>query len=386
MITYVNTVLVSNKNNAAWATAADMAGVNSKAALANLVGKFVFMNCDPAKQDGSKITDIYAYDVNADTFKIGVIKNDFYTKFDKTAGVLKYIPVVKWSNEIKVADIKSMALEQYQPDTEDVVTVDFNGIDNETLDLFAAGGIPVILRLTFKDTPTRYRKWSESYDFYTKPVDKATYENGDGTFDYAAYSTAIANNIAMGLAESINKQTRRARVIASVKTAGILELEAMPYDDDNSNESENCAAKVRFNANCWYSNPQAAGFASNNKYAIGEISKTPGVQYPASAKLVRDHERTAQGYEGILHRCCWYDPKPAIVADIDNKYNGITLEFENMYRAADDIFRKTKQTVEIYGSNNGEPADLTFISTAISNMIANRQNIINKVNDSQYGA
>ena len=57
-----------------------------------------------------------------------------------------------------------------------------------------------------------------------------------------------------------------------------------------------------------------------------------------------------------------------------------------MYRAADDIFRKTKQTVEIYGSTNGEPADLTFISTAISGMIANRQNIVNKVNNSQYGA
>lgn len=383
MITYVNTVLVSNKNNAAWATASDLAGVNSKAALANLVGKFVFMNCDPAMQDGSDITDIYAYDADVDVFKIGVIKNDFYTK--SVGGQLKYIPIVKWSNEIKVADIKSMTLLQYQADTEDVITVDFNHIDNETLDLFAAGGIPVILRLTFKDTPTRYRKWSESYDFYTTPIDKSTFES-NGVFDSAAYASAIANNIAVGLADTINKQTRRARVIATVSSTGVLELEAMPYDDDNSNDSENCAAKVRFNANCWYSNPQAAGFASNNKYAVGEISKTPGVQYPASAKLVRDHERTAQGYEGILHRCCWYDPKPAIVANIDNKYNGITLEFENMYRAADDIFRKTKQTVEIYGSTNGEPADLTFISTAISGMIANRQNIVNKVNNSQYGA
>jgi hypothetical protein len=56
-----------------------------------------------------------------------------------------------------------------------------------------------------------------------------------------------------------------------------------------------------------------------------------------------------------------------------------------MYRAADDIFRKTKQTVEIYGSNEGEAADLTFISTLISNMIAVRQNIVNKVDNAPYG-
>jgi hypothetical protein len=238
-------------------------------------------------------------------------------------------------------------------------------MDNELTDLIASGGIPVVLRLTFKDLPTRYRNWTESYDYYTKLGDTGV-------------------EIAAGLAEAITRESRRARVYASANGSKLI-LEAMPYDDDNSNESENFTGKVRFNANVWYSNPQAAGFAANNKYGIGKISKVTGVQYPASAKNVRDHERTAQGYEGILHRCCWFDQKPAIVADINNKYNGITLEFENMYRAADDIFRKTKQTVEIYGSNEGEAADLTFISTLISNMIAVRQNIVNKVDNAPYG-
>lgn len=34
--------------------------------------------------------------------------------------------------------------------------------------------------------------------------------------------------------------------------------------------------------------------------------------------------------------------------NLANTYNSVTLEFENMYRTADDLFRKTKQTVEIY--------------------------------------
>lgn len=368
MITYVNTVLVSNKNNAAWATKADLEGKTNKADLANLVGKFVFMNCDPAKQNGSDITDIYAFDADADTFKIGVIKDSFITKFDKTTKQTKFVPNVKWSNEIKVADIKSLTKLTYQDDTEDQIVVDLSGVqanDPETFALLQAGGIPVVLRLTFKDMPTRYRNWTESYDYITKPGD---------TMD----------DVVAGLAETITRQSRRARVYASA-TGAALTLEAMPYSDDDSNESENLAAKVRFNANIWYSNPQAAGFASSNKYPIGEISKVTGVQYPASAKLVRDRERLAHGYEGILHSENWYDPKPAMVADINNQYNGMTLEFENMYRAADDIFRKTKQTVEVYASNNGAPANIDFIVNAISSMIDNRQKIVNKVNNATYG-
>ena len=334
MITYVNTVLVSNKNGASLATSANLEGVESKADLANLVGKFVFMNCDPAKQDGSKITDIYAVDTDVDTFKIGVIQPDYFTKYDKVQQKTLFIPKVKWSNEIKAADIKSVTALTYKDDTEDTITVDFSNLDASTSSLLAAGSIPVVLRLTFKDMPTRYRNWTESYDYYTKVGDTGA-------------------EIAAGLAEAVSREARRARVYASA-SGSVLTLEAMPYDDDESNDSENFTSKVRFNASVWYSNPQGPGFTSNNKYALGTIAKTVGIQYPASAKNVRDHERTAQGYLGIMHREKWYDQKPAMIADITNKYGGITLEFENMYRAADDIFRKTKQTVEIYASDEGD--------------------------------
>ena len=80
-------------------------------------------------------------------------------------------------------------------------------------------------------------------------------------------------------------------------------------------------------------------------------AKVPGKQYPASAKLVRDREDMAMGYQGILNRGegTWPIIKPQSEVDITKHYDAITLEFENMYRAADDIFRKTKQTVEVYG-------------------------------------
>jgi hypothetical protein len=128
----------------------------------------------------------------------------------------------------------------------------------------------------------------------------------------------------------------------------------MPYDDDDAADTINVANKVRFNANIYYTDPAAEGWESLNKhYPTGvTIVKTPGEQYAASGKLVRDLEVQAMGYEGILNRGegTWPIIKPEVEAQNSVNYDAITLEFENMYRAADDIFRKTKQVVNIFGN------------------------------------
>lgn len=353
MITYVNTVLVSNANGTSLATAEELQGFETKQALAAVVGKFVLMDTS-ANADEAKLFPAVADLANVEKFKIGVITKDYYTRANQ--GTLLYIPVVKWSNDIKIKDIKHISVLNYRDNTEDVVTVDFT--QNVSQDLsarLAEGGVPVVLRLTFKDMPTRYRNWTESYDYITKSGDTAV-------------------QIAMGLADTINMQKKRARVVAAAN-AGVLTLTAMEYDDDNSNESENFTSKVRFNVNCWYSDPQAPGFASSNKYALGEVSKVAGYTYPASAKNVRDHERTAQGYQGILHRGKWYDPKPAITANIDYKYGGLVIEFENDYLAADDVFRRVKQTVEIYASNAGTAIAGNAIAGGLSTLAPTVTNI-----------
>lgn len=365
MITYVNSVLVSNKNGETLATAAELAGKDKKEDLKELVGKFVFMNCDQAKQDGSAIEDVYTFDENADRFKIGVITSDSFQKTDKLGNV-KYLPVVKWSNIINVADIKSVTKLDYKEDSEDEITIDFTNVAAETLDVLAAGGCPVVLRLTFKDMPMRYRKWTESYSYVTKVGD-------------------TVEDILTGLVKDIVRAPKRQRVYAKVDGKKLV-LTAMKYDDDESNRTENVYMKGRFDANMYWMNPAAPGWASNNKYDLGAVfSKKEGVTYPATAKLVRDRERATFDYQGVLHRCCWYDPQPAMVTNLDNKYDGITIEFENQYRTADDLWRRTKQTVEIYASDNGDAMGSTAIAdgfvTKLQSMIATRQNIANPISN-----
>lgn len=366
MITYVNSVLVSNKNGQTLATAEELKGKAKKEDLKPLVGKFVFMNCDPAKQDGTAIEDVYKMDAAADRFKIGVVTSDSFQKVDKLGNVT-FVPVVKWSNIINVADIKSVTKLDYKEDSEDEITIDFSDVAPETLDLLAQGGCPVVLRLTFKDMPMRYRKWTESYSYVTKVGD-------------------TVQEIMAGLVKDIIRAPKRQRVYAKIDGQKLV-LTQMKYDDDESNRTENVYMKGRFDANMYWMNPAAPGWASNNKYDLGVVfSKKEGVTYPATAKLVRDRERATFDYQGVLHRCCWYDPQPAMVTNLDNKYDGITIEFENQYRTADDLWRRTKQTVEIYASNNGEAMGADQIADGfvakLKAMIASRQNIVNPVDNS----
>jgi len=333
MITYVNTVLVSNLANGAVLTAAPAAAQKLNTPSAD-AGKFIIMNCDPgvAANDLYNVTAANAGDI--ETIKVGLVTKKNATLRNPN-GTVTYTPIVKWSNEIKAADIKSFNELQYAADTEDQIAIDFTNLDALTEQIFAEGGKRIIVRLTYKDMPHRYRKWTESYEYVTTTGDtKAT--------------------IAQNIANMINADWKRARVQASV-AGTVITLEALPYDDDDSVDSLSWANKVRFNANMYWTDPQADGWESKNKHFIKgtTIVKTPGVQYPASAKLVRDRESQAMGYLGILNRGegTWPIIKPDMETELGGTYDALTLEFENMYRAADDIFRKTKQTLEIYAED-----------------------------------
>ena len=320
MITYVNTVFVSNAA-AANVVADPMAGNVTK-------GHFVVQDVD----SGAYINT--AADAgNAKRIKVGIITG-------KTSKDHKGIAhnEVRWSNIINKDDVRSFSVltAPQNVDTEDTVTIDFSNLDQQVLNLLDEGGKRVIVRLTFKDLPTRFRKWTESYEYVTVAGETK-----------ATLVTAIANKI--------NKEWKRARVNAvadATEGAEKIVLTAFPYSDDNNVDTLNWAEKERFNVNIYYTDPAAEGWESHNKhFPTGVIiTKVPGFRYAADAKLVRDREAQAMGYLGILNRGegTWPIIKPDMETVLSNKYNAITLMFENMYRAADDIFRKNKQSIEIY--------------------------------------
>ena len=355
MITYVNNVFVSNVDSS------NIVSISSVADFASVTkGKFALLDVDTN-------ASITAATVR---FKIGMGTGNG----------------IKWSNIINVNDIKGWSASSYAADTEDTCYIDFSGATGliGSGKLLSKAGKRIIVRLTFKDMPTRFRKWTESYEYVTKDGDTV-----------ASIATAIA--------KMINKESKRARVIATVgemnststsATATVgsgyyhadsnwddasnasannntLCLTAMTYSDDASVDSINWYNKVRFNANMYFTDPAAEGWESLNKNFItgAKITKVPGKTYEASAKLVRDREAQAMGYDGILNRGegTWPIIKPAMNTVLTNHYNVVTIEFENMYHTADDLFRKTKQTVEIYttAATSGITTELAKLTNAV---------------------
>lgn len=343
MITYVNTVLVGT---GAGVCAAKPTAPTDKNTPSTDAGKFIMMN-----MDGVAESNLYTVDTNTKKFRIGFItsKNVAHRTND---GDVTYVPVIKWSNTIKRDDIISMVKQTHFNNSEDTVTIDFSKVNSAIISEFAKGERRIVIRITFKDMPTRYRKWTESYEYITKPGD-------------------TADTIAEAIKKQINVQYKRARVYATA-AAGVVTLKAMAYDDDNMNDSLNWANKVRFSVNAYYTDPTAPAFASKNKYSITglEIKKIPGKWCTTDAKLVRDREAQAMGYQGILNRGegTWPVIKPDMVTDITKKYDGITIMFENHYHAADDQIRRTKECVEIYGVTGSN--DLEAIETALGNITA----------------
>jgi len=380
MVNYVNTVLVSNLATGTVLDAAPAAAsaLNTPSADA---GKFIIMNCD-ANIASNKLYDVKAANAGTvQTIKVGIVtkKNMVLRKPD---GSTAFQPIVKWSNEIKAADIKSYSALTYAADTEDTAYIDFSQLAAGVLAEYAKGGKRIIVRLTYKDMPHRFRKWTESYEYVTAVGDT---------------EASIVSNIA----NMINKEWKRARVQAVVgsinttaasgtaidgtnyfhtdsnfgtstaTTGEVLQLIALPYDDDDSVDSLSWANKVRFNVNLYWTDPAGEGWEANNKHFPQgvTIDKVPGKQYPASAKLVRDRESWGMGYQGILNRGegTWPIIKPDMETQLDKHYNALTLEFENMYRAADDIQRKTKQTLEVYA------VDTSYLKAILDAFVAGVQ-------------
>lgn len=357
MITYVNSVLISNLAagtvlSAAPAAASDMDTPSADA------GKWVVITLDEAKATSdSTSTFPYLTASNAgyyNTMKIGVVTSKNAPQINPSTGAISYQPIVKWSNAITVDSIKNIASQDFQADTEDKVYIDFNNltdvVNHGSTTNSAEAGKRIIVRITYKDMPHRYRKWTESYEYVTQAGDT---------------KAKIAENIA----KLINKEWKRARVIATQGTVTTsnsafssfsssssgtgIQLEAMKYTDDNSVNSLNWYNKVRFNVNVYWTDPAAEGWESLNKnFPKGAaIYKVPGKTYVASSKLVRDREATAMGYQGILNHGegTWPIIQPAMETVLSNKYSVTTIEFERTYRAADDLQRKTKECVELYG-------------------------------------
>lgn len=328
MITFVNDVFVSNEDAVLYTGEISDLAKDKKSEIEN-VGKIVIVDmAKPATAVDSNLA-------TATAIKIGKITSAVSTIIGRD-GSVKYTPVIDWSNPIQKSAIKSAQFTDHKEDTPEKIEVDFTGIKDPVKTKIAAGGHSIVFRIIYKDMNTRFRKWTESYEYVTNVNDTPV-------------------EVAEGIAALIKKDYKRARV-SVVAAAGKLTLEALPYDDDDSVPALSPTATVRFAVSTWISFHDEAGIVNigySHKFPLPGIvvKKTPGEVYTASPKYVRDREEAAMGYNGIVNRGFEEYREvglPKMDTKLDGKYDAVTILFENMYRTADDLHRLTKQSIEIY--------------------------------------
>lgn len=336
MINHVNTVLVSS--NKALELLSDAAtlktGLATAAAVKALKGQLVTLDVD---------SNALSISATTKRFKIGMLDGTYYKKDGK------FVPNVRWSNIIQSGAVMSIAEGKYKANTPEKVVITFTGVMAQAP--FSDGNVSMTLRIQYKDMPTRYRQWSESYNLLLDS------------------SITTDAELAEAFAKMINKEEKRQRVTATA-SEGVLTLEGMEYDDPKLYD-QGYDNMVRFNTVVYYANPQADGIMFHNKYQVPfttPIQKTEGERYAADAAIVRTREIEAWDYSGVLHRCCWYDPTPEVMTDMSKEYDYLVVEFENEYHAADDIRRHTKEAVEIYAENGN--TTLSTIKTNIESAVA----------------
>lgn len=303
---YVNTVLVGTAQGTT-ITANDVNSMNAGSiAIVDESGKLIKTQADAAA---------------AKTIKFGLVTNRVlnYTAPNGSAATLKD---VTYSNYIPKNAIKAFAVTEYAASSEDVVTFNF------------ATFVPVVghryvLRIIYKDLYEHPGQYTHTYEVIAK-------------------GTNLKTDLIDKLTKEINKDSRKRCVATS--TASSIVLTAMPKDDNEGKESINLYTQVNMEATMYYTDPSAAGFASKNKYpliglSIAKVAGTPGKGNP---KLIRDKEQAALGYRGILNRTWWPIIKPELNVDLSKTYDGFVIEFEPVHANAEDSFRKTKQSVEVY--------------------------------------
>lgn len=308
MLQYVNSVLVGKVQNATART------------LANAVaGDIIMFDANGA------IIDTEQKAADATEMKLGLVTGQTRDYVNPQDGAVKQVKVIKYTNLIPKNSIRTYNEFVYKAASEDKIVIAFNSF------------VPVIgnryvLRIIYKDLYEHPGQFTHTYEVIA--------------------NTATLKDLVEAFANQINKDNRR-RVVATEDDSN-LTLTALPKDDNEGKESINIYTQVSMEAVIYYTNPSATGFASKNKYPLEgvTVTKTPGTPGKGNAKIIRDREQAALSYRGITNRTWWPVIKPELNVNLSTQYDGAIIEFEPEHRTAEDGFRKTKQSVEVYADHN----------------------------------
>jgi hypothetical protein len=299
MIDRVNKVLIGK--NISRTASAVLTGASQAAAEGEI---FVLDKNKNILTPGATIDD-------TDTIYIAEILGDTYSYVTESTGtsvtgVKKYIV----SDPIQGNKVKSYIGRAYTAITEQVVTIDGS--------TFApVVGTEYAIRVVYTDT-------------FERP--------GQVTATYRVISTSTSSDtLWQQFVTKINKHVNR-RVIASGTTELVLTGRAMPFDRTDDVNAIDEYYQVTFKA-----------FLFSNNFGDSTVTYTTRpVSGNGTWQKVRDAEKKALSYKGIMNRTIFPVQMPAMRTVKSTNYNTIVIEHDKTYTAPDSYNKDTRLTTEIY--------------------------------------
>jgi hypothetical protein len=191
------------------------------------------------------------------------------------------------------------------------------------------------------------------------------------TRSYEVFGEDVSSVDTLGAAfvKVINKVNDR-RITASYNTTTkLLTLTALERNDDPDLWTPNKYKQVIFNTSMYVTNLRDSILYNNyyeNSGAVINIATKP-VRGSGFWKMVRDEERESLAWRGYTNQLADFMPIPTLYTTIGGQYDTVTIDFESMYKSADNQYSKTTPLVEkVYLTTAADNADfLEVVQTVL---------------------
>jgi len=327
MIERVNKVFIGK--NIARTSSAVLYGASQAAAEGEI---FVLDKNKALLAAGATVSD-------TDTIYIAEVTGDTYSYVNEAGTSVTGVKKLITSDPIEGRNVKGYRGRAYAAAVEQVVTIDGS--------TFAPViGTEYVIRVVYTDT-------------YEKP--------GQVTASYRVIATTTSSDdLWAAFVTKINKHVNR-RVVASGTTTLVLTGRVMPFDRTDNVNAIDEYYQVNFKA-----------FLFSNNFGDTTVTYTTRPSAGNGTwQRVRDVEKFALSYRGIMNRTVFPVDMPAMRTVKAATYHSIVIEHDKSYTAPDSYDKKTRLTTEIYiPTAAGQLADvLTVLNPWMASADGNLGNV-----------
>lgn len=284
---------------------------------------------------GSTIAD-------SDIIYIAEVVSDTYDYVNEAGTAVTGVKKLIISDPIEGKNVINYKGRAYAAAAEEVVTIDMSS-------LTPVVGTEYVIRVVYTDTYERPGQVTATYRYVSTTATLATF---------------ITNFAAL-----INKQANRRVNATTTATTLVLTGRVIPYDAVDTVNAIDEYRQVNFKAFLY-----SANFATSTvTYTTNPFGGN------GTWQLVRDAEKKALSYKGIMNRTVFPVQMPAMRVVKSETYDSIIIESDKAYRSPDSYDKTTRLTTEIYIPNTATSNQMDAVLAVLNPWMASTPKAFNGI-------